>query len=123
MKDSDEVELSQLLINLKEAIKAGWHIKINDIIKKEPTFYFLYNVDTDRIKEIINGLEVSEYECMIQDTTNNEKDRFIYVFGKNLSFTNQLGKEEDINVHIRLSLLEETKDILFSMSKAKYVDY
>ena len=92
MKDSDEVELSQLLINLKEAIKAGWHIKINDIIKKEPTFYFLYNVDTDRIKEIINGLEVSEYECMIQDTTNNEKDRFIYVFGKNLSFTNQLGR-------------------------------
>ena len=123
MKDSDEVELSQLLINLKEAIKAGWHIKINDIIKKEPTFYFLYNVDTDRIKEIINGLEVSEYECMIQDTTNNEKDRFIYVFGKNLSFTNQLGKEEDMNVHIRLSLLEETKNILFSMSKAKYVDY
>ena len=114
MKDLDEVELSQLLTNLKEAIKAGWQIKINDIIKKEPTFYFLYNVDTDRIKEIINGLEVGEYECMIQDITNNEKDKYIYVFGKKLLFTTQDGSSKDLNVHIRVSLVE--------MSEAKYMD-
>ncbi len=122
MKDLDEVELSQLLTNLKEAIKAGWQIKINDIIKKEPTFYFLYNVDTDRIKEIINGLEVGEYECMIQDITNNEKDKYIYVFGKKLLFTTQDGSSKDLNVHIRVSLVENEKTILFSISEAKYMD-
>ena len=122
MKDLDEVELSQLLTNLKEANKAGWQIKINDIIKKEPTFYFLYNVDTDRIKEIINGLEVGEYECMIQDITNNEKDKYIYVFGKKLLFTTQDGSSKDLNVHIRVSLVEKEKTILFSMSEAKYMD-
>ena len=122
MKDLDEVELSQLLTNLKEANKAGWQIKINDIIKKEPTFYFLYNVDTDRIKEIINGLEVGEYECMIQDITNNEKDKYIYVFGKKLLFTTQEGSSKDLNVHIRVSLVEKEKTILFSMSEAKYID-
>ena len=59
---------------------------------------------------------------MIQDITNNEKDKYIYVFGKKLLFTTQDGSSKDLNVHIRVSLVEKEKTILFSMSEAKYMD-
>ncbi len=117
MKDFKEA--SNILDKTKTALSNNWSIKINDIIKKEPTFYSLYNVDVDRIKEIITSIESNDFECKIKNITSNND---IYVFGKELALKNQNNDLEKLPVHIRLSLLEDQKEILFSISKAKYKD-
>ena len=55
MKSFDKSEVTEVLGKIKKAIiDKTWSIEINDIVKKKPSFYTIYDVDLENIKRIIN---------------------------------------------------------------------
>ncbi len=115
-------DIVTLLKDVKSFIKDNdYKIKINDIIKKKPSFYDMYALDTKRIKEIINSIEISDFECDFADVTNGEMQVF-YVFRKNLHLKRKNGNLEEVKVFINIGIFKDKKELLVSIHKVKYSD-
>ena len=116
MKSFDKSEVTEVLGKIKKAIiDKTWSIEINDIVKKKPSFYTIYDVDLENIKRIINNLEVEDFECKIENIINNQNLQFIYLFKKYETFS-----DKKVNIYVRLCLLDNSKKLLVSISEVKF---
>lgn len=107
---------------LKKIIKMpNAHINVCGHRDKNFIFYYLYNIDTKYIKHVLSTLEVSDFVSIVQNKNPSYPFDDLYVFHKKVSLVNQAGDTDDIELYIKLSIVENVNRIIvISFHNAQY---
>ena len=89
--------------------------------EKNFKFKYLYKLDRDRIVEILDSLQVDEFDKKIESTNKEHLGEVLYVWNPIRSFIDASGKSRDIQLYIKTQLIKNKRLVVISFHE--YRDY
>ena len=122
MDSNIEAKVRVFLNLLKKILKMpNCHINICDHRDKNYIFYYLYNIDTKCIKQVLTTIEISDFVSIVQNKNPDYPPGDLYVFHKNVQLVNQAGDVDDIELYIKLCIIEnDNRVIVISFHNAQF---
>lgn len=109
----ETVEISQVLNTLKSMLSdRNTRLNICENREKNYIFYYLYNIDKNQVRQMLNELEVVDFKYITQNSNPNYPKSDLYVFSKTVVLTNAIGEEAIMELYIKFSLDEKNKRII-----------
>ena len=115
-----EAEVQQYLDDLKSMLKrTNTKIVKCDNREKNFIFYYLYNIDERKIKEVLNTLSVNDFMFATPNDNHKYPNELLYVFGPKIKLYNAAGTLDDLELYIKLSLMKD-RIITISFHEAEH---
>lgn len=115
-------EIGQYLGEVKAAVKAGnYRIERNRRRKDNQALYRDYVIDETKSREILLGLDVSDFSEILQNEHKGFEHEHLYVFGKDVRLLQRFGTEdENVPLYVKLNKLENHFVIVISFHKQEH---
>lgn len=117
-----ETKVRNFLKRLKKILTTpNVHIDICNHRDKNFIFYYLYNIDTLYIKQVLSTLVLADFVDIVQNKNPSYPSADLYIFHKNVNLPNQAGEYDDIELYIKLSIVDkDNRIIVISFHSAQF---
>lgn len=115
-------DVTEYLKEIKNSIKNDKNnLKLQNNRLKNFEFMVEYNLNSDVIIDIINELELDDFEEKVKNNHKSDryKDEILYIFSKKWELTNINGNKKIITIYIKFNYINPNV-ILVSFHEARY---
>lgn len=115
-------DVTEYLKEIKNSIKNDKNnLKLQNNRLKNFEFMVEYNLNSDVIIDIINELELDDFEEKVKNNHKSDryKDEILYIFSKKWELTNINGNKKLITIYIKFNYINPNV-ILVSFHEARY---
>lgn len=115
-------DVTEYLKEIKNSIKNDKNnLKLQNNRLKNFEFMVEYNLNSDVIIDIINELELDDFEEKVKNNHKSDryKDEILYIFSKKRELTNINGNKKLITIYIKFNYINPNV-ILVSFHEARY---
>lgn len=115
-------DVTEYLKEIKNSIKNDKNnLKLQNNRLKNFEFMVEYNLNSDVIIDIINELELDDFEEKVKNNHKSDryKDEILYIFSKKRELTNVNGNKKLITIYIKFNYINPNV-ILVSFHEARY---
>ena len=114
--------IARYLIEVKTAISANrYQIEINENRTANMELFLDYIIDESDVRQILLGLEVTDFSKTVQNRKPGMEHEQLYIFGKDVVLLEKFGEDKKkVSLYIKFNKLDNQYVIVISFHEQRY---